>query len=1115
MGVIGAIYVEVMGDTTIFDKQMRQLRSDAKKSGTAISDALNNAITPAKAEKSLGNLTTSIEKLAKAAKVPGINYKASAMSIAHANKDVSEKIGMTTIEFAKLNEKMLKTQAYNTAEKNLKTVGREAGLSTAELKKLALGMKFTDIEATKMSGEFGKLQLEAYGMNRAFDQSSAAAKKLAIDLDKAHSEALKMAKSMDVAYDKMRHDALKLNDSFDLMANNAAVAFDKIRHDALKMNADFDKSVDKMRHDALKANEAFDRMKFDKIRNEASQMNAEFTKSAEKTKKLAYEFDKARHQADKMNAEFDQSRIKAAKMFPSGVMSSISSMKGHLLAVGIAAVAGTYAIKRMTEAIWDAGQRTLVAENAYKSITGSTAAANVQFEFLSKTAEELGLNFFTLREGYKGFLAAAKSSTLPMVEIQEIFKSVSNAGAILGLSNEKMSLTFLALEQMLSKGKVSMEEIRRQMGDSLPSAFQTGARAMGMTVEAFDKAVSAGEVYTDDFLPKFRVALDNTFQGTIAESVKSVNKLSQEWEKFKLKMAEGDFMHNISVALKEITEMLKDPDFISGITGLSTVMSQIVVLAAKYASFQGKSFGLAEMQNEAGRLQGAGLISDVPWDDPEQLAKMVHFFQNIEDLSASAAEKIKANTESAISGVTDFTGVSADEVAASIATTTVALDKLRDKYNDTSDWFSLLKKSLKIELDTTNAEAEILRLILPLKRAKESADATTKAYQQTANALMVLKSFEEGLTTSVGNLGDAVHGVGWKTYLQDTLNVTMATDKLTEAQKRLKNEMDSLRDIKIDNALDAEFGGVDKRLDDIRATGEARRAAMIKANEEMQSPLSPDYESDFSGMSEDEELAYAEKSIEEARALAKQQLDVQQEADRALKEMSMSKFDLERAQVERMSEIYENALVDKVTRERIAAKKIADINRAEQIAKLDLYQNAAGGIADTFLQISQAGGEQSEKAFKMYKAFAMAQAVISGAQAILSAMSAPWPLSIATVAVAAVGTAIQLATIANSQPPSYDQGGISQAKGIYQTGDISEAHIPIPSGGKIPVKMEGGEKAKTVNINLNNPNFQDVETQRRVFAEIATVIVNQAAPGAIIRNYNDGGVVRNMVKGGL
>lgn len=245
-------------------------------------------------------------------------------------------------------------------------------------------------------------------------------------------------------------------------------------------------------------------------------------------------------------------------------------------------------------------------------------------------------------------------------------------------------------------------------------------------------------------------------------------------------------------------------------------------------------------------------------------------------------------------------------------------------------------------------------------------------------------------------------------------------------------------------------------------------------------------------------------------------LDDQEEFNQKYNELGKSRFDLEREQIEKLAAEYKKAGADKVKVDEWAAKRGTEIARAEQSAKLDIYRDMAGNIAGTFQMISQAGGEHSKEAFQVYKAFAMAQAAIAGAQAILAAMSAPWPLTIPAVAVAAAGAAVQVATIAAASPPSYDVGGISNARGVYQTGNIQEAHVPIPSG-KIPVELRGSDSGgqQTVQIILNNPVFQDLETQRQTMAQIATVVAGQVAPGAVVENYQNDGPVRTMVRGGM
>lgn len=212
------------------------------------------------------------------------------------------------------------------------------------------------------------------------------------------------------------------------------------------------------------------------------------------------------------------------------------------------------------------------------------------------------------------------------------------------------------------------------------------------------------------------------------------------------------------------------------------------------------------------------------------------------------------------------------------------------------------------------------------------------------------------------------------------------------------------------------------------------------------------------------------------------------------------------------------SLNDRVEAEQTALKKIREMNEQQaarekslRMQVLSAYQQAAGGIANTFMQIAQAGGKQSKKAFVMYKAFAIVEAMIGTALAITKAIGqlGAWGIPVA-IALGAMG-AVQIAMIAAAQPPSYDQGGVSQAKGVYQTGNISEAHIPLKSG-KVPVKVEGGGGGPSVTIQMNNPVFQDVDTQRQVFAQIAEQIARKVAPNAVVQAYNNDHPIRGMIR---
>lgn len=260
-----------------------------------------------------------------------------------------------------------------------------------------------------------------------------------------------------------------------------------------------------------------------------------------------------------------------------------------------------------------------------------------------------------------------------------------------------------------------------------------------------------------------------------------------------------------------------------------------------------------------------------------------------------------------------------------------------------------------------------------------------------------------------------------------------------------------------------------------------------------------------------------ENALEGFEEVNQAKLDTLRDFNQEYADMNKSRFELERDRLNEQVEAYRQAGANKVELAEFHENKLSEITQAETQARMGFYESAAGQIAGTFQQIAQAGGRYSEEAFRMYQAFAIAQAYISGAMAYVKTLAEPalpFPGNVAMANIIAGMTAAQIGLIAAAEPPSYDEGGISHAKGIYQTGDIDEAHIPLKSG-KVPVSLSGGGGGgNTVIIKMENPVFQDLATQRRVFTEIASKVAEQVAPAAVYRDYKNDGTMRRMVRSG-
>ncbi len=143
------------------------------------------------------------------------------------------------------------------------------------------------------------------------------------------------------------------------------------------------------------------------------------------------------------------------------------------------------------------------------------------FAFVRGEAERLGLNLLTAGEGFSKLTAAAKGTALAGAQTREIFSAVSEAGRVLGLSGSQVAGAFTAIEQIISKGKVSAEELRGQLGERLVGAFQQAAQAMGLTTEELDKQLAQGQLQAEDFLPKLAAQLRRTYSASLAEATGS------------------------------------------------------------------------------------------------------------------------------------------------------------------------------------------------------------------------------------------------------------------------------------------------------------------------------------------------------------------------------------------------------------------------------------------------------------------------------------------------------------------------------------------------------------------------------------------------------------------
>lgn len=245
-------------------------------------------------------------------------------------------------------------------------------------------------------------------------------------------------------------------------------------------------------------------------------------------------------------------RLRAGMGDTRGAMSTLGQ---GIAASRLAILAWTAALGYALKSCMDAQIQLQRLDQSYRAVFGESAPAQLQAVY--EQTDRVGLKYAETAEAAKSFFAAGQGTGLAS-QMQGIFRAVTNAGAALQLSTDDINGTFIALGQMISKGKVQAEELRGQLGERLPGAFQMAAKAMGMTTAELDKFMADGKLTAEDLLPKLARALEEQYGRAAQEAADtvqgSINRMESEWTRFKAGLlASGPAVFTI----KFITETLK------------------------------------------------------------------------------------------------------------------------------------------------------------------------------------------------------------------------------------------------------------------------------------------------------------------------------------------------------------------------------------------------------------------------------------------------------------------------------------------------------------------------------------------------------------------------------
>ncbi len=217
----------------------------------------------------------------------------------------------------------------------------------------------------------------------------------------------------------------------------------------------------------------------------------------------------------------------------SSVKNAFRSMQAQILTFAAAMGFAGVSLSNFFSQLIQVARETSKAVTALKNVSGSTAQFADNLRYTTQLAQKYGVYVNDITSNYAKFTAAASIAGMAIADQRKLFESLSRAAAGFGMSADDTNGMFLAVTQMMGKGKIQAEELRGQLGERLPIAMQAMAKAAGTTVAGLDSIMKKGKLLSAEVLPKFADALNEMLPNVDTDNIEtSLNRLKNAFQEF-------------------------------------------------------------------------------------------------------------------------------------------------------------------------------------------------------------------------------------------------------------------------------------------------------------------------------------------------------------------------------------------------------------------------------------------------------------------------------------------------------------------------------------------------------------------------------------------------------
>jgi tape measure domain-containing protein len=227
--------------------------------------------------------------------------------------------------------------------------------------------------------------------------------------------------------------------------------------------------------------------------------------------------------------------------------------------------------------------------------TGEIERMTMVMSGLSKASTDAG-RMMEAAAGRNFIFDMAKTAPFQVKAIQDSFIKLKSAGidptngslrallegvAKFGGDSETLHRASIAIQQMAGKGVISMEELRQQLGEAIPTAMQQMADGAGMSLAELTKHISKGQVQSKEALERMFFVMTIESRGAAARMMDTFTGLTQrlgtEWTLLQNTIGNSGLMDAVKGVMKDLLDQFGKPQNIDAAKQIGKAMGDFVL----------------------------------------------------------------------------------------------------------------------------------------------------------------------------------------------------------------------------------------------------------------------------------------------------------------------------------------------------------------------------------------------------------------------------------------------------------------------------------------------------------------------------------------------------------